>query len=137
MVCCYAHTHHTHRHTSTNPNNQQPYTTTSYDLGVAGGVAAMPTFQRKFFPAVYERVSAPMVHGADDAYCKFDDQLLSLFVSVLFLAGIPGALVGSLVSRRFGRRPTMMLGCAHIFFCVRCGWFCVPDIGQLDPTPHE
>jgi MFS family permease len=48
--------------------------------------------------------------GAHDPFCKYDDPMISLFVSVLFLAGIPGAFLGSWTNNWFGRRPTMMIG---------------------------
>eukprot|EP00775_Hariotina_reticulata_P013342 gene13342-13470_t len=63
-----------------------------------------PDFQRRFFPQVLEK------HNDKDAFCKYNDPVLQLFVSVLFLAGILGAFTGSFTARRFGRRPTMVLG---------------------------
>jgi MFS family permease len=45
-----------------------------------------------------------------DPFCKYDDPMISLFVSVLFLAGIPGAFLGSWTNNWYGRRPTMMIG---------------------------
>lgn len=84
-----------------------------YDIGVAGGVVAMPEFQRTFFPKVYEQTLKP--RGAGDPFCKYDDPLISLFVSVLFLAGIPGAFLGSFTNKWYGRRPTMIIGGACFF----------------------
>lgn len=55
-------------------------------------------------------------HADKDAFCKYNDPLLQLFVSVLFLAGIIGAFLGSFTSKRWGRRPTMMLG--GLFFLI-------------------
>lgn len=49
-------------------------------------------------------------HADKDAFCKYNDPLLQLFVSVLFLAGIVGAFLGSFTAKQWGRRPTMMLG---------------------------
>jgi len=49
-------------------------------------------------------------HNDKDAFCIYNDPLLQLFVSVLFLAGIVGAFIGSFTARRFGRKPTMILG---------------------------
>jgi MFS family permease len=49
-------------------------------------------------------------HADKDAFCKYNDPLLQLFVSVLFLAGIVGAFLGSFTAKKWGRRPTMMLG---------------------------
>ncbi|GBF88488.1 hypothetical protein Rsub_01201 [Raphidocelis subcapitata] len=84
-----------------------------YDIGIAGGVVAMPEFQKLFFPRVYEATMAK--HESHDPFCKYDDPMISLFVSVLFLAGIPGAFLGSLTNNRYGRRPTMIIGGAFFF----------------------
>lgn len=75
-----------------------------YDIGIAGGVTTYPDLQRRFFPSVLEP------HGADSAFCKYNDPLLTFFVSVLFLTGIVGAIIGSYASNHYGRRITMMLG---------------------------
>ncbi|KAF8065876.1 STP13 [Scenedesmus sp. PABB004] len=96
-----------------------------YDIGIAGGVISYPDFQARFFPQARAprppRVRAVRTprgaqlkvlekHADKNAFCKYNDPLLQLFVSVLFLAGIVGAFVGSFTSKRLGRRPTMMLG---------------------------
>ncbi|KAI8465114.1 MAG: general substrate transporter [Monoraphidium minutum] len=83
-----------------------------YDIGIAGGVVAMPEFQKAFFPHVYQMSLAPKDAG-HDSFCKYDDPMISLFVSVLFLAGIPGAFLGSWTNKWWGRRPTMMVGGAN------------------------
>ncbi|XP_010487356.1 PREDICTED: sugar transport protein 2-like [Camelina sativa] len=81
-----------------------------YDIGISGGVTSMDTFLIDFFPHVYEKKHR--VH--ENNYCKFDDQLLQLFTSSLYLAGIFASLVASYFSRAFGRKPTIIL--ASIFF---------------------
>lgn len=48
--------------------------------------------------------------GDNDAYCKYDDHLLQLFTSSLFLAGAVSAIVGMFTCRHLGRKSTMMLG---------------------------
>ena len=53
--------------------------------------------------------------AAHDPFCKYDDPIISLFVSVLFLAGIFGAFLGSWTNAWRGRRPTMLLGGACFF----------------------
>ncbi|KAG7596154.1 Major facilitator sugar transporter-like [Arabidopsis suecica] len=83
-----------------------------YDIGISGGVTSMDTFLLDFFPHVYEKKHR--VH--ENNYCKFDDQLLQLFTSSLYLAGIFASFISSYVSRAFGRKPTIML--ASIFFLV-------------------
>eukprot|EP00878_Enallax_costatus_P031664 GHUV01034639.1.p1 GENE.GHUV01034639.1~~GHUV01034639.1.p1 ORF type:complete len:233 (+),score=22.43 GHUV01034639.1:133-831(+) len=81
-----------------------------YDIGIAGGVISYPDFQARFFPHVLNH------HADTNAFCKYSDPLIQLFVSVLFLAGIVGAFIGSFTSKKFGRKPTMMLG--GIFFLL-------------------
>lgn len=63
---------------------------------------------------VYKASLAPKT-AASDPFCKYDDPMISLFVSVLFLAGIPGAFLGSWTNNWFGRRPTMMIGGCFFF----------------------
>ncbi|ESQ36165.1 hypothetical protein EUTSA_v10007449mg [Eutrema salsugineum] len=83
-----------------------------YDIGISGGVTSMDTFLKKFFPHVYEKKHR--VH--ENNYCKFDDQLLQLFTSSLYLAGIFASLAASFLSRRYGRKPIIVS--ASIFFCL-------------------
>jgi MFS family permease len=75
-----------------------------YENGIAGGVASFPEFQAKFFPSLLQ------AHAGGDAYCKYDDQLLALFVSCVYLASSAGAIVGSFVTPRYGRRATIGVG---------------------------
>lgn len=76
-----------------------------YDLAVAGGVAAMASFQRMYFPHLVDQ-QQPSV----STYCKFSDPFLQLFVSSIFLTGIVGAVIGSWVCRVFGRKYAMAAG---------------------------
>lgn len=45
-----------------------------------------------------------------DPFCKYDDHLLQLFTSSLFLAAAAAAMVGSWTCNRFGRKLTMLAG---------------------------
>ncbi|XP_013584741.1 PREDICTED: sugar transport protein 2 [Brassica oleracea var. oleracea] len=83
-----------------------------YDIGISGGVTSMDTFLLDFFPHVYEKKHR--VH--ENNYCKFDDQLLQLFTSSLYLAGIFASFAASFLCRRFGRKPVIMS--ASIFFLL-------------------
>ncbi|KAF2556662.1 hypothetical protein F2Q68_00013011 [Brassica cretica] len=67
-----------------------------YDIGISGGVTSMDTFLLDFFPHVYEKKHR--VH--ENNYCKFDDQLLQLFTSSLYLAGIFASFAASFLCRR-------------------------------------
>lgn len=49
-------------------------------------------------------------NGNSNAYCKYNDQVLQLFTSSLFLAGAFAALVGMVTCKKFGRRFTMVAG---------------------------
>lgn len=82
-----------------------------YDIGVSGGVTAMPDFLKKFFPAVYKKT---MDTGQNSNYCKYDNQGLQLFTSSLYLAGLTATFFASYTTRRLGRRLTMLI--AGVFF---------------------
>ncbi|CAL4992121.1 unnamed protein product [Urochloa decumbens] len=79
-----------------------------YDLGTSGGVSSMSSFLREFFPDVYRRMQGD-VHVSN--YCKFDSQLLTLFTSSLYIAGLLTALLlSSWFTAQRGRRPSMIVG---------------------------
>ena len=81
-----------------------------YDIGTAGGVSSMDPFLRDFFPDVYRRMKAGSAARASN-YCRFDSQLLTLFTSSLYIAGLLTAvLLASWVTARHGRCPSMALG---------------------------
>eukprot|EP00897_Mesotaenium_endlicherianum_P000951 jgi/Mesen1/10857/ME000093S10369 len=82
-----------------------------YDIGVTGGVTSMTNFLLKFFPRVYRKQAG----AAQNNWCKFDSQLLQLFTSVLFLAGMFGGLLASFFTSRFGRVRTILIsGCLFV-----------------------
>lgn len=84
-----------------------------YDVGVSGGVTAMPGFLKKFFPVVYRKT----ISGHRDSnYCKYDNQGLQLFTSSLYLAGLTATFFASYTTRKLGRRLTMLI--AGVFFIV-------------------
>ncbi|PRW33669.1 H(+) hexose cotransporter 2 [Chlorella sorokiniana] len=85
-----------------------------YDLGVTGGVESMDSFLSEFFPSVYASKKAE--EGNTSPYCVFDSQTLALFTSSLFLAGLFTAPVASIVTRKYGRKLTML--CAGISFLI-------------------
>ncbi|MED6219463.1 Sugar transport protein 5 [Stylosanthes scabra] len=78
-----------------------------YDVGVSGGVTTMIPFLEKFFPSIL-RKEAGDAHV--NMYCVYDSQVLTLFTSSLYLAGLISSLVASRVTAAIGRRLTMMLG---------------------------
>ncbi|OIW11171.1 hypothetical protein TanjilG_22978 [Lupinus angustifolius] len=85
-----------------------------YDVGVSGGVTAMPPFLKKFFPAVYRKTV--LEKGVDSNYCKYDNEGLQLFTSSLYLAGLTATFFASYTTRNLGRRLTMLI--AGIFFIL-------------------
>lgn len=90
-----------------------------YDNGVIGGVVGLPDFQQKFFPDVYEATTVERI-GATNPYCKYDNQILQLVVSSLYLSAAASAVVASQMARMWGRQ--MVLFIASIFFLVGTGF---------------
>jgi MFS family permease len=71
-------------------------------------VTGMPPFLRKFFPAVYKKTEK----GSADKnqYCKYDNHLLTLFTSSLYLAALVASFFASVTTRVFGRKISMCFG---------------------------
>lgn len=87
-----------------------------YDIGISGGVTSMPDFLRKFFPKVYRK---SLDNGGRNQYCKFDSQILTTFTSSLYVAALIASFFASVVTRRFGRKPSMLAG--GVSFLVGAG----------------
>ncbi|XP_020587135.1 sugar transport protein 7 [Phalaenopsis equestris] len=81
-----------------------------YDIGISGGVTSMDPFLEKFFPVVYRKKN----YQSKNNYCKYDNQGLSAFTSSLYLAGLIASLLASPVTRRRGRRCSIL--CGGLFF---------------------
>ncbi|KAG0470804.1 hypothetical protein HPP92_017504 [Vanilla planifolia] len=77
-----------------------------YDIGISGGVTSMDPFLEKFFPVVYRKKN----NKSKNNYCKYDNQGLSAFTSSLYLAGLVSSLLASPVTRRRGRRASILCG---------------------------
>lgn len=73
----------------------------------------MDTFLNRFFPSVYRKQKAD---NSTNQYCKFDSQTLTMFTSSLYLAALVSSLVASTVTRKLGRRLSMLSG--GILFCA-------------------
>ena len=67
----------------------------------------MDPFLKKFFPSVYRKQKAD---DSDNQYCKFDSQTLTMFTSSLYLAALCSSVVASWVTRRLGRKLSMLAG---------------------------
>jgi len=66
----------------------------------------MVPFLRKFFPSILKKAG----DAETNMYCVYDSQVLTLFTSSLYLAGLGSSLVASPVTARLGRKFTMLLG---------------------------
>ncbi|CAL1403663.1 unnamed protein product [Linum trigynum] len=82
------------------------------DLGVSGGVTSMDDFLKEFFPAVYRRKQAHL-HETD--YCKYDNQILTLFTSSLYFAALVSTFGASVITRKKGRRISIICGSISFF----------------------
>ncbi|KAI3524643.1 hypothetical protein L1887_03305 [Cichorium endivia] len=83
-----------------------------YDLGVSGGVTSMDHFLKEFFPKVYRRKQA---HLKETDYCKYDNQILTLFTSSLYFAALVSTFFASHVTRNKGRRASILCGAVSFF----------------------
>ncbi|KAG8082161.1 hypothetical protein GUJ93_ZPchr0014g46799 [Zizania palustris] len=77
-----------------------------YDVGVSGGLTQMESFLKTFFPEVLIGKQG----AKSDAYCRYDNQLLTAFTSSLYIAGMLSSLVASSVTRQVGRQNIMLAG---------------------------
>lgn len=67
----------------------------------------MDPFLKKFFPAVYRKKNEDK---STNQYCQYDSQTLTMFTSSLYLAALLSSLVASTITRRFGRKLSMLFG---------------------------
>ncbi|EPS73973.1 hypothetical protein M569_00781 [Genlisea aurea] len=79
-----------------------------YDIGISGGVTSMDEFLQKFFPSVYAKEKD--ASGGRSQYCKFEDHLLTLFTSSLYLAALVSSFFASATTKKFGRKVSMTFG---------------------------
>lgn len=67
----------------------------------------MEPFLKKFFPMVYRQMKEES--GASN-YCRYNNQLLTLFTSSLYLAALVANFLASPLTRNFGRKSSMLVG---------------------------
>jgi MFS family permease len=79
---------------------------------ISGGVTSMDDFLKDFFPDVYRRKQQ---HLNETDYCKYDNQVLTLFTSSLYFAGLVSTFGASHVTRRWGRRGSILVGASSFF----------------------
>lgn len=75
-----------------------------YDVGISGGVMAMHSFLKKFYPNILAR------EGTGDNYCKYNNQKLEMFTSSLYIARLVVTFAAGYTLQRFGRLFTMRVG---------------------------
>ncbi|XP_020704046.1 hexose carrier protein HEX6-like [Dendrobium catenatum] len=77
-----------------------------YDIGISGGVSATTSFLKRFFPHVYHE----MLSSHTSNYCKFNSVILTTFTSSLYIAGLVASLFASVITDKYGRRKSMLIG---------------------------
>uniref|UniRef100_A0A2N9FKV4 Major facilitator superfamily (MFS) profile domain-containing protein n=1 Tax=Fagus sylvatica TaxID=28930 RepID=A0A2N9FKV4_FAGSY len=77
-----------------------------YDIGISEGVTSMDAFLQDFFHTVYKK----KMYAYESNYCKFYSQGLSAFTSSLYLAGLVASLIASPITRKYGRRASIICG---------------------------
>lgn len=68
----------------------------------------MESFLSKFFPDVYHQMKGDQKKVSN--YCRFDSELLTVFTSSLYIAGLVATLLASSVTRKHGRRASILIG---------------------------
>lgn len=67
----------------------------------------MDSFLKKFFPAVYRKKEEDKT---TNQYCQYDSQTLTMFTSSLYLAALIASIIAATVTRKFGRKLSMLFG---------------------------
>lgn len=73
----------------------------------SGGVTSMDDFLKEFFPNVYRR---KQMHLHETDYCKYDDQVLTLFTSSLYFSALVMTFFASFLTRKKGRKASIIVG---------------------------
>ena len=79
-----------------------------YDLDVSGGVTSMDSFLKIFFPEVFKKKLMP--HAETDGYCKYDNQMLTLFASSLYISAMVVTFLASYLTKKKGRKASIIVG---------------------------
>lgn len=72
----------------------------------------MDDFLKIFFPEVYKRKQE---HLKETDYCKYDNQILTLFTSSLYFAALISAFGASHITRKKGRKASILCGAISFF----------------------
>lgn len=73
----------------------------------------MDSFLKKFFPSVYRKKE---LDKSTNQYCQYDSQTLTMFTSSLYLAALMASIVAATITRKFGRKWSMLFG--GLLFCA-------------------
>ncbi|PRW33672.1 H(+) hexose cotransporter 2 [Chlorella sorokiniana] len=106
-----------------------------YDIGITGGVESMEPFQRMFFNDVWQATYGPNAVANNDPYCKYNDQTLQVFTSILFLAGMFSSFFAGYVTRHWGRKMTMAIG--GLWFLAGAGLNAVVPLYLSEMAPFR
>ncbi|KAK9156202.1 hypothetical protein Sjap_003682 [Stephania japonica] len=87
-----------------------------YDIGISGGVSAMPSFLEAFFPDVYRKELGIV---SSNQYCKFNSHKLTFFTSSLYLAALLTQFPASFTTTKWGRKLSIVAGA--IVFLIGAG----------------
>lgn len=78
----------------------------------------MRDFQRKFFPNVLATEEALAAAAVNDpvnaAYCKYNDQVLQLVVSSLYISALFSGIIASKFARLYGRKVWASILAIHV-----------------------
>ena len=69
----------------------------------------MCAFKRKFFPEI-AAATCPKPATGGDPWCTYDNHLLTLVISSLYLSACFACFVAADLARRFGRRVRLVQG---------------------------
>lgn len=72
----------------------------------------MDDFLKEFFPHVYEKKHA---NTSETDYCKYDDQMLTLFTSSLYFAALVSTFGASSLTKYKGRKASILAGSVSFF----------------------
>ena len=83
---------------------------------------SMCAFKRKFFPEIAAATCPKPASNTSDPWCTYDNHLLTLVISSLYLSAFFACFVAADLARRFGRRVRVDLGLPTPYVTIFLGW---------------
>uniref|UniRef100_A0A383VR92 Major facilitator superfamily (MFS) profile domain-containing protein n=1 Tax=Tetradesmus obliquus TaxID=3088 RepID=A0A383VR92_TETOB len=81
---------------------------TGWLIGIWGGITAMPSFTAQICPTHHTRSSSNSQAATHASYyCMYNDQILSLSGSIIYLSALPALALAARTTHKYGRKPTM------------------------------